>query len=100
MRQVPQIDPAIANDIPVTDGSVVLVELEFLSMGAGTTDIYLEPQLSPSIPGEMVFCAGCPNERIAMQPVSGSHALPVFQLQESVVASESMTYGTVKALYR
>lgn len=89
-----------ATDVPVTGDAVVLVELEFLSLGAATTDIYLEPIRTPSIPGAMAYCEGCPSSGVVMHPVSGSHELPVFQLQAGVVAYESMSFGGVKALFR
>lgn len=87
-------------DVPVNGGTVVLVELEFLPMGAGTTQVYLEPLPVPAIEGAMSFCTGCPNTGVAMEPVSGSHQLPVFAFLEGAVDSESMSFGQVKALFR
>jgi len=91
---------AYAQDVPVTNDAVVLVELLFLPRGAVTTEVFLEPLPVPSIADEMSFCAGCPNGGMIMHPVSGSHELPVFVLQAGAVAAESMTFGSVKALYR
>lgn len=89
-----------AVDVPVTGDAVVLVELEFLPMGARTTEVYLEPLLTPAIEGEMSFCTGSPSDGIVMDPISGSHELPVFAFLAGPVPTEPMSFGQVKVLYR
>jgi hypothetical protein len=87
-------------DVPVNGDNVVLVELEFLPAGAPTTEVFLEPLPAPAVPGEMSFCAGCTTGGIIMEPISGDHHLPVFAFQAGAVATEAMSYGSVKALFR
>lgn len=94
------IQCAYGLDVPVGQDAVMLVELRFLPAGAVTTEIYLEPTLTPSVPGEMSFCAGCTTGGVIMEPVSGSHQLPVFSLQAGPVNTHGMTFGNLKALFR
>ena len=90
----------LSRDIVMAVAQEVEVELEFLPMGARTTEVYLEPIVTPAIEGKMSFCTGCPSDGIVMNPVSGSHELPVFAFIAGPVASEAMSFGQVKALYR
>jgi hypothetical protein len=94
-----------ATDVPVTNESVVLVTLTFLSLNdPGRIEVTLGPTRNytpPSIPGQMAFGGAWPSDPRVMYSVSGSHDAPVFIINgEEAVATEQMSFGQVKALYR
>jgi hypothetical protein len=82
----------------VIDEAIHLVEITFLPVALGVTEVRIGPSSIPSIPGQMVFLG--PWEMYVMHPVSGDHDAPVFIFNGEAVPVETESFGSVKALYR
>jgi len=89
----------IAEDVPVMDESVVLVEIGFLFVVSSVFEVTIGPTSRPSRPGIMVF-QSVPGILVPMYPVSGSYEDPIFLFNGEAVDLEKETFGSVKALYR
>lgn len=83
----------------VTNNSVVLISITFLSLSAVETEVTLSPVFRPYIEGQMVFQSVSGQPRV-MYSASGSHADPVFVFNGEAVVVENESYGSIKALYR
>lgn len=84
---------------PVTGQSVVLIEYDFLKLSSSPHVITLEPLPTAAIPGQMSF-QPANGDRQIMHPISGSFEDPVFVFNGEAVGVESVSFGSVKALYR
>ena len=89
----------IAEDVPVIDESVVLVEFVFLLVVNSVIEVTIGPTSRPSRPGIMVF-QSVPGHLVPMYPVSGASEDPIFIFNGEAVDVETETFGSVKALYR
>lgn len=91
--------------LPVTNRLVTLVIWDCLVMGGLPYYFYLEPVVPASIPGQLAFDYPV-GDGFALMGATGTQALytmPEFALGAHIqppVATESATFGTVKALYR
>ena len=92
---------AMTDDYPVTDESVSLVTIQFLSVVATPIEVTLGPATVQSIPDEMSFMSIVGDPRV-MYPVSGDIDEPVFCFGSHcyVLPVENEPFGSVKALYR
>ena len=89
----------IADDVPVVDESVVLVEFVFLLVVNSVIEVTIGPTSRPSRPGVMVF-QSVSGHLVPMYPVSGAYEDPIFIFNGEAVDVEKETFGSVKALYR
>ncbi len=89
----------IAEDVPVIDESVVLVEFVFLLVVNSVIEVTIGPTSRPSRPGIMVF-QSVSGHLVPMYPVSGAYEDPIFIFNGEAVDVEKETFGSVKALYR
>ncbi|MCK9996179.1 MAG: hypothetical protein KAH56_07860 [Candidatus Krumholzibacteria bacterium] len=89
----------IANDVPVTDESVVLIEFVFLAVVDLSIEVTIGPTSKPSRPGVMVFQSES-GHLVPMYPVSGSYDDPIFIFNGEAVDVVKESFGSVKALYR
>jgi hypothetical protein len=92
-----------ADDWPVIDESVVLIQFTFMNINTSVVEVTLGPTFSPCIPGEMAFVSyeyEEPYHCTIMHPVSGSLDAPVFIFNGMAFFAETESFGSVKALYR
>jgi hypothetical protein len=89
----------IAEDVPVIDESVVLIEFVFLLVVNSVIEVTIGPTSRPSRPGVMVF-QSVSGHLVPMYPVSGAYEDPIFLFNGEAVDVENETFGSVKALYR
>jgi hypothetical protein len=92
-----------ADDWPVINESVVLIEFTFMNTNTSVVEVTLGQSFTPCIPGEMAFVSyeyEEPYHCTIMHPVSGSLDAPVFIFNGEAVPLEAESFGSVKALYR
>ena len=89
----------IADDVPVIDESVVLIEFVFLLVVSSPIEVTIGPTSRPSRPGIMVF-QSVSGHLVPMYPVSGAYGDPIFIFIGEAVDLEKESFGSVKALYR
>ena len=89
-----------AEDVPVTNESVVLLMIVFMHTAEGVIEVTLGPREgNQSIPGEMAFQSVQGQLRV-MYSMGGSHDAPVCLFEGIAIAVEDESFGSVKALYR
>jgi hypothetical protein len=85
---------------PVIDEAIHLVELTFLPVSVSVTEIRISPVNNPSVEGEICYVPGEVAILEFMYPISGSYDAPVFIFNGEAVPVESLSFGSVKSLYR
>ena len=89
----------VNNPVPVVDDAATLITFQFINNSVEGFTVSLIPTEVPSIPGKLAF-QGVSGELRELYPSSGDHGTPVFRFGSPVVAVESESFGTVKALFR
>jgi len=94
-------------EVPVIDGAAVVAEFTFFNMATRSTAVRFAPVDAPDLPDELVYVGyredaypENPYPQLPMYAVSGSMDDPVFMFNGEAVATESRSFGTLKALYR
>jgi len=85
------------------DRLATLATISIFSFGEPESNIYLRTVEPPSIPGHMAYVdrdVTVGSDLVAMYPASGYYEIPVFYVNDGVVATENMSWGNVKSLYR
>lgn len=102
-----------ATPSPVTNGMVLLMTWNVMLMGAiddtGCPDncvnhwkVFMGPARAPSVP-DGFMAINVPNSPVLLvpcSPSSGANDVPVFTIGETGVATETNSFGAVKALFR
>jgi len=88
---------------PFTFPTLVVMEIHFLVLDVQPAiEFYLEPNWTPSIPGELAYADGVdPDILYIMRQSTGGPGEPVAVVNgDCPVANEDATWGQVKTLYR
>ena len=90
-------------DYPVTNESVVLIEIGFMHTAPGVIEVTLGPPTDGgwggAIPGQMAYSSVEDDYRV-MYSMGGCHECPVFLFDGFAIPVEDESFGSVKALYR
>jgi hypothetical protein len=91
-----------SDPVPVPENrAVLIVTFTFMTVDYDPKLFFLQPAESFAYPNKVLTILPYPGTRVQdVYPVSGDYELPVFGINPGVVATENVSWGGVKALYR
>jgi len=101
--EYPDLLVGYSTPVAVTSGSAVLATFSFLVLDSEPYEFFLGIFSSPTFPNSMAYVDADDqygSDIVPLNPVSGDFAMPVFGINNNVVAIENESWGGVKALFR